>query len=96
MNYTQLFYPEGSPLLYNRIPKGNMKPELNQTQAIYRPEGSKPKVCVTTTIVSQNVSSAHKRGNICSGSKMFLYSRVRAGFCIQNSRSIQKFSRPRN
>jgi len=29
-----------------------MKPELNQTQAIYLPEGPKPKVCVTTTIVS--------------------------------------------
>ena len=26
-----------------------MKPELNQTQAIYPPEGPKPKVCVTTT-----------------------------------------------
>ena len=29
-----------------------MKPELNQTQAIYPPEGPKPKVCVTTTIFS--------------------------------------------
>jgi len=27
-----------------------MKPELNQTQAVYPPEDPKPKVCVTTTI----------------------------------------------
>ena len=27
-----------------------MKPELNPTQAIYPPEGPKPKVCVTTTL----------------------------------------------
>ena len=27
-----------------------MKPELNQTQVIYPPQGPKPKVCVTTAI----------------------------------------------
>ena len=27
-----------------------MKPELNQTQAIYPPHGPKPKMCVTTAI----------------------------------------------
>ena len=32
-----------------------MKPELNQTQAIYPPEDPKPKVCVTTTIVALRV-----------------------------------------
>ena len=47
---TLLFYPGGSLLLCNRIPQGNMKPELNQTQDIYPPEGPKPKVRVTTTI----------------------------------------------
>ena len=52
INYTLLFYSEGSILLCNRIPKGNMKLELNQTQAICSPEGLKPKVCVTTTISS--------------------------------------------
>ena len=31
--------------------EGNMKPELNQTQAIYPPEGPKPKVCITTAII---------------------------------------------
>ena len=30
-----------------------MKPELNPTQAIYPPEGPKPKVCVTTTNAMQ-------------------------------------------
>ena len=29
-----------------------MKPELNQTQAIYPPEGPKPKLCVITAIVA--------------------------------------------
>ena len=32
-----MFDPNGSLLLCNRIPKGNMKHELNQTQAIYPP-----------------------------------------------------------
>ena len=31
-----------------------MKPELNQTQVIYPPEGPKPNVCVTTAITSSN------------------------------------------
>ena len=44
-----IFYPEGCLLLCNRIPKGNMKPELIPTQTVYPPEGPKPKVCVTTT-----------------------------------------------
>ena len=30
-----------------------MKPDLNHTQAIYPPEGPKPKMCVTTTIIMQ-------------------------------------------
>ena len=30
-----IFDPEGSLILWNRITKGNMKPELYQTQAIY-------------------------------------------------------------
>ena len=34
-------WPWGESLLCNRIPKGNMKPELNQTQAIYPPWGPK-------------------------------------------------------
>lgn len=34
-----------------------MKPELNRTQAIYPPEGPKPKVCVTTTNIKEVVTS---------------------------------------
>ena len=49
-SYLIVFYPKGSPLLCNRIPKGNTKPELNQIQAIYLPEGPKSKVCATTAI----------------------------------------------
>ena len=45
--------PDGSLLLCNCIPKGNMKPELNQTQAIYPLQDPEPKVCVTTTIENQ-------------------------------------------
>ena len=51
-SYLIIFYPKGCLLLCNRIPKGNMKPELNQTQAVYPPEDPKPKVCVTTTKIS--------------------------------------------
>ena len=35
-----------------------MKPELNRTQAIYPPEGPKPKVCVTTTNLSETLQKA--------------------------------------
>ena len=34
-----------------------MKPELNQTQAVYPLEDPKPKVCVTTTIVIELLHS---------------------------------------
>ena len=48
-SYLIIFYPEGCLLLCNHVPKGKVKPELNQTQAIYPLEDPKPKVCVTTT-----------------------------------------------
>ena len=34
----------------NRIPKGDMKRELNQTKAIYPQEGPTRKVCVITAL----------------------------------------------
>ena len=36
-------HPEGCLFLCNRIPEGNMKPELNPTQAICPPEDPKPR-----------------------------------------------------
>ena len=57
MNY---ILPLRGVFYFYRIPKGNMKSELNQTQAIYPPEGSKPKVCVTTEIVSRCLGSLMK------------------------------------
>ena len=60
-----LYYPGGgeSLLLCNCIPEGDMKPELNQTQAIYPPEGPKTKVCVTTTIEPNSNPLGIKRFN---------------------------------
>ena len=48
------FTLRGVFFLCNRSPKGNVKPELNHTPAIYPPEGPKPKVYVTTTIIWQS------------------------------------------
>ena len=41
-----------------------MKPELNQTQAVYPPEDPKPKVCVTTTIVEAQQVYIHECSSI--------------------------------
>ena len=59
-SYLIIFDPEGSLLLCNRIPKGNMKTELNQTQAMYPPQGPEAIVCVTTANRSKSTSWAVK------------------------------------
>ena len=43
-----------------------MKPELNQTQAIYPLEDPKPKVCVTTTNVGERIAS-HNENFLLAG-----------------------------